>query len=113
MPSSTQSIARRIQIGLPDVGLSMVNDRTREELMYISLNKSKVQWVQMRKSRPKPLPSDMQIRLEQMHHSHPNAHSKDPINGFRVRVYFLFIHDHFALFFLINRKSFFKEILLN
>lgn len=85
MPSSSQSICRRLQIGFPDVGLSMVNDRTREELMYITLNKSKVQWVEMRKSRLKPFPSDVQIRLEEIYQTRSNSRIRHSFPGYRVR----------------------------
>ena len=89
MPSSSQSICRRLQIGFPDVGLSMVNDRTREELMYITLNRSKVQWVEMRKSRRKPFPSDVQIRLEEIYQTQSNSRTKRSFPGYRVRLIIL------------------------
>jgi hypothetical protein len=42
MPSLTESMGHRIQIEVYDIGLSIVNDIAREEILYISLNKSKV-----------------------------------------------------------------------
>ena len=67
---SSESICRRIQLGIPNVGLSIVNDITREELLYISLKKSKVLWVQVGKSRVKPFSYKIHTNLEELHKSH-------------------------------------------
>lgn len=84
MPSLSQSICRRLQIGFPDVSLSIVNDRTREELMYICLNKSTIQWVEMRKSRLKPFSMDVQTHLEEIYKTQPNPRAKHSFSGYRV-----------------------------
>ncbi len=78
------SICRRLQIGIPDVGLSIVNDLKREELIYISLNKSKIQWVEIKKSRMKPFSFDIQARLEEIYRTDPNNQTKYQINQYRV-----------------------------
>ncbi|CAF4930234.1 unnamed protein product, partial [Rotaria sp. Silwood1] len=70
IPSPTQSICRRLQLGISDVGLSIVNDVQREELLYISLKKSKLLWVQIRKSRVKPFSHDIHTHLEELYKIH-------------------------------------------
>ncbi|CAF4497379.1 unnamed protein product [Rotaria socialis] len=70
LSTSSESICRRIQLGVPNVGLSLVNDITREELLYISLKKSKVLWVQVGKSRVKPLAYKIHTNLEELYKSH-------------------------------------------
>jgi hypothetical protein len=67
MPSSTESVCRRLQIGIPDVGLSIVNDIIREEILYISLKKSKVIWAQVKKSRLKPFSQTIHTHLEELY----------------------------------------------
>ena len=37
MPSLAESLGQRVQIGIHDIGLSIVNDITREEMLYVSL----------------------------------------------------------------------------
>jgi hypothetical protein len=44
-----------VQIDIHDIGLSIVHDITQEEILYISLNKSKVVWAETRRSRVRPL----------------------------------------------------------
>ncbi len=82
--SSTNSIPRCLQIGIPDVGLSIVNDLKREEVVYISLNKSKVQWVKKKKTRMKPFSSNTHTRLEEIYRTNPNRQAKYQINKYRV-----------------------------
>ncbi|CAF1073014.1 unnamed protein product [Rotaria sordida] len=67
IPSSTQSICRRLQLGMPNVGLSIVNDIRREELLYMSLKKSKLIWVQLKKSGMKPFSHDIHTQLEELY----------------------------------------------
>ncbi|CAF1256037.1 unnamed protein product [Rotaria sordida] len=67
IPSSTQSICRRLQLGMPNVGLSIVNDIRREELLYMSLKKSKLIWVQIKKSGMKPFSHDIHTQLEELY----------------------------------------------
>ncbi|CAF4060347.1 unnamed protein product, partial [Adineta steineri] len=67
MPSLAESMGQRVQIGIHDIGLSIVNDVTREEMLYISLNKSKVVWTETRKSRVRPLSHDINIHLEELY----------------------------------------------
>ena len=61
---------QRIQIGIYDIGISIVNDITREEMLYVSLNKSKVIWTETKKSRVKPLSRDINTHLETLYQNH-------------------------------------------
>jgi hypothetical protein len=52
------------------IRISIFNDITREEMLYISLNKSKVVWTETKKSRVKPLSQDINTKLEELYQSH-------------------------------------------
>ncbi|CAF4006334.1 unnamed protein product, partial [Adineta steineri] len=78
MPSLAESMRQRIQIGIHDIGLSIVNDITREEMLYISLNKSKVVWTEIRKSRVRPLLHDIDIHLEELYRIHHEQLKANP-----------------------------------
>ncbi|CAF4656530.1 unnamed protein product [Rotaria sp. Silwood1] len=68
--SFSDSMDQQIQIGIQDIGISIVNDISREEIFYISLNKSKTVWTEMKKSRVKLLPSDINEHLEELYRTH-------------------------------------------
>ena len=70
MPSLAESMNQHIQIALHDIGISIVNDITREEMLYISLTKSKVVWTEVKKSRVKPLSHEMNTKLEALYRGH-------------------------------------------
>ena len=78
MPSLAESMGQRIQVGIHDIGLSIVNDITREEMLYISLNKSKVVWTETRKSRVRPLSHDVNLHLEELYKTHVEKHEANP-----------------------------------
>ena len=80
MPSLAESMGQRVQIGIHDIGLSIVNDITREEMLYISLNKSKVIWTETRKSRVRPLSHDVNVHLEGLYKTHIEQREADPEN---------------------------------
>lgn len=56
----------------------MVNDITREEIMYISLRRSNVLWVQVLKSRVKPFSRNIHSHLEELYKSHLVAMELNP-----------------------------------
>ena len=58
---------QRLQIGIHDIGLSIVNDINHEEILYISLNKSKVIWTELKRSRARPLSSNINMKLEEFY----------------------------------------------
>ena len=70
--------SQRIQIGIHDIGLSIVNDITREEMLYISLNKSKVIWTEQKKTRVKPLSHDANEQLEEVYFSYLAEREANP-----------------------------------
>lgn len=105
MPLMAEAMGQCVQIGIHDIGLSIVNDITREEMLYISLSKSKVVWTETRKSRVRPLSNDVNRQLEDLYRNHlqqrelnPDdkelVHRKYHMGEFRVR----FISFHFFHF---------------
>jgi hypothetical protein len=73
MPSLAESMDQSLLIGIHDIGISIVNDLTREEMLYISFNKSKVVWTETKKSRIKPLSTDLNNQLENNYQIHQEA----------------------------------------
>ncbi|CAF1260195.1 unnamed protein product [Adineta steineri] len=78
MPSLAESMGQRVQVGIHDIGLSIVNDITREEMLYISLNKSKVVWTETRKSRVRPFSHGINIHLEELYRTHLEQREANP-----------------------------------
>ena len=78
MPSLAESMDQRIQVGIHDIGLSIVNDMTREEMLYISLNKSRVIWTETKKSRVRPLSHDVNLHLEELYKTHVEKQEANP-----------------------------------
>ena len=78
MPSLAESMSQRVQIGIQDIGLSIVNDISREEILYISLSKSKVVWTETRKSRVRPLSNDVNTHLEELYRHHIEQREAHP-----------------------------------
>lgn len=76
----TESMGQSVQIGIHDIGLSVVNDITREEMLYISMSKSKVVWTETRKSRAKPLSNDVNKHLEDLYRNHLQQREANPEN---------------------------------
>ena len=114
-------MGQRVQIGIHDIGLSIVNDITREEMLYISLNKSKVIWTETKKSRVRPLSHDVNLHLEELYKTHIEQREANPddkdllrkryhMDQFRVGV-FVFLSTKLSLFVSSSRayrKSPFK-----
>ena len=78
MPSLAESMGQRVQIGIHNIGLSIVNDITREELLYVSLSKSKVVWTETKKSRVRPLSHEVNAHLEELYKTHIEQHVANP-----------------------------------
>jgi hypothetical protein len=78
MPSLAESMGQRIQLGIHDIGISIVNDITREEMLYISLNKSKVVWTEAKRSRVKPLSNKINEELEELYRTHIEEREANP-----------------------------------
>ncbi|UJR35157.1 hypothetical protein I4U23_027926 [Adineta vaga] len=78
MPSLAESMGQRLQIGIHDIGLSIVNDVSREEMLYISLNKSKVIWTEMKRSRFRPLSHEINGHLEELYKTHIEQREANP-----------------------------------
>lgn len=80
MPSFAEAMGQHIQIGIYDIGLSIVNDLKSQELLYISLNKSRVIWTENRRSRVRPLSNDINAYLEELYKTHLEKREADPDN---------------------------------
>ena len=78
MPSLAESMGQRIQLGIHDIGISIINDIKREEMFYISLNKSKVVWTEAKKSRVKPLSKNINSKLEELYRTHIEEREANP-----------------------------------
>ncbi|CAF3939022.1 unnamed protein product [Rotaria sp. Silwood2] len=78
IPSVAESMDQHIQIGIHDIGISIVNDLTREEMFYISLNKSKVVWTEIKKNRTKPLSRSINTYLEELYTTHVEQCEMNP-----------------------------------
>ena len=101
MPSLADSISQCIQMAIQDIGISIVNDIDREELLYISLNKSKAIWTEKKRTRARPISNDDNDQLEEQFREHQKERERDPnnkqlstkiykFNDFRVRRAFSF-----------------------
>lgn len=110
---------QHIQIRIHDIGISIVNDIpyddtcddiAREEILYISLNKSKVIWTEVKRNRVKLLSPDLNKALEKLYQDHIiqceiNPDDKElllkryDIDGFRVKFFMPFFVSNFIPFF--------------
>lgn len=73
-------MGQHIQIGIHDIGVSIVNDLKSQELLYISMNKSRVIWTEPKRSRVKPLSADVNAHLEELYKSHMEKLEANPDN---------------------------------
>ncbi|CAF3774247.1 unnamed protein product [Adineta steineri] len=64
------SMDQYIEISLYEIGLSIINDINREDLFYITINKSKKIWTETRKSLIKPLSQKLNRQLEKKYKNH-------------------------------------------
>lgn len=80
MPSLSDAMSQSIEIAVHDIGISIVNDITREELLYISFNRSKVIWTEAKRTRVKPLSNDDNKQLEAEYQKHMEERELDPSN---------------------------------
>ncbi|CAF2545662.1 unnamed protein product [Rotaria sp. Silwood2] len=78
--SMAESMDQRIQIGIHDIGVSIVNDITREEMLYISLNKSKLVWTEMKSNRCETLSRRVNAYLEELYTTHLEQCEMNPDN---------------------------------
>ncbi len=71
-------MSQYIQISLREIGISIVNDITRDDLLYITINKSKEIWTERRKSVVKPLSRELNHRLEKTYKTHTRSRKANP-----------------------------------
>jgi hypothetical protein len=65
MPSMSESMKDYIQINLHSIGISIINDRDRDDLFYITINPSKELWTETRKFHVRPLGPKLNQSLEE------------------------------------------------
>ncbi|CAF0751812.1 unnamed protein product [Rotaria sordida] len=80
MPALAEAMGQRLQIGIHDIGISIVNDVTREEILYISLNKSKVIWTETKRCHVRPLSHNLNKNLEELYKSYVEECETNPDN---------------------------------
>jgi len=95
-------MSQYFQISLREIGISVVNDITRDDLLYITINKSKEIWTETQKSVVKPLSRELNHRLEKNYKTHTRRRKANPndkileqkkyhIDKHRVRFVYLII----------------------
>ncbi|CAF4694135.1 unnamed protein product, partial [Rotaria sp. Silwood1] len=60
----------KVQINIHDIGISIVDNITREEILYTSYNKSEVIWTETKRNRVKPLSHSINTYLEELYTIH-------------------------------------------
>jgi hypothetical protein len=65
MPSISESMKDNFQLSLHSIGISIINDRNRDDLFYISINPSKELWTETRKFHVRPLGPQLNQNLEE------------------------------------------------
>jgi hypothetical protein len=63
-------MSQHVQIGLRDIGIAVIDDISRHDLFYITINKSKEIWTEFRKGQSRPLSRDLNNRLEEHYKSY-------------------------------------------
>ena len=66
-----------IDISIREIGLSIVNDLTHQELVYLTINKSKEMWTETQKSVVKPLSGRLNHRLEKKYRVHMKSNESE------------------------------------
>ena len=66
-----------IDISIHEIGLSIVNDLTHQELIYLTINKSKEMWTETRQSVIKPLSGRLNHRLEKKYRAHVKSNESE------------------------------------
>jgi hypothetical protein len=82
-----EPISQYIQISIRDIGISVVNDVTRDDLFYITINKSRQIWTEKHKSVVRPLSSELNHDLERhykTHNKHHKANANDKRQGEKI-----------------------------
>ncbi len=78
IPSLTESMSQYIQISLREIGISVVNDITRDDLLYVTIKKSKEIWTERHKSVVKPLSRELNHCLEKHYQTHIKNRNANP-----------------------------------
>lgn len=71
--SISEANGLRLELRMADLGISLVNDSEHEELVYISLTKSKIIWTESTRSRTKPINKELAEKLEKLYKKHAES----------------------------------------
>jgi hypothetical protein len=63
-------MSQYIEISLREIGISVINDITQDDLFYITINKSKEIWTETQQSLVRPLSHELNYRLEKNYKTH-------------------------------------------
>ncbi|CAF3740023.1 unnamed protein product, partial [Rotaria sordida] len=80
MPTLGEKMNQHIQIGICDIGIAVIDDIARNDLFYISINKSKEIWTETRKYLVKPLSSRLNHHLNEHYKSYIKHFNDDSNN---------------------------------
>ncbi|CAF4006084.1 unnamed protein product, partial [Rotaria sordida] len=80
MPTLGEKMNQHIQIGICDIGISVIDDIARNDLFYISISKSKEIWTETRKHLVKPLSRELNHHLDEHYKSYIKHFNDDPNN---------------------------------
>ncbi|CAF4436383.1 unnamed protein product, partial [Adineta steineri] len=70
----SESINEYIQIAFRDIGISIVNDITRDDLFYITINQTKDIWTETKNFSLKPLPEKINHQLDHQYKKYQKEH---------------------------------------
>ncbi|CAF3870792.1 unnamed protein product [Adineta steineri] len=65
MPSLAEKMSQHIQIGIRDIGISVIDDIARSDLFYITINKSKEVWTETRNANVIPLSRNLDHHIDE------------------------------------------------
>ena len=60
-------MTQHIQIGMRDIGISVIDDVARNDLFYIAINKSRDVWTETRNAYVKPLSRNLNHHIEEQY----------------------------------------------
>jgi hypothetical protein len=71
-------MSQYIEISLREIGISIINDITHDDLFYITINKSKEIWTETQLSLVRPLSRELNHHLEKNYKTHIKQRQANP-----------------------------------
>lgn len=81
--TSDQFLSQYIEISLSEIGISIINDITHDDLFYITINKSKEIWTETQNTVIKPLQPKLNHDLKKSYKKYLK-YKKDQENEYRI-----------------------------